>query len=56
MDIRSKAGGRFPTRYAPRRPLERRCTNSYKVRYAFVVGTALAVMPSAQDSFLISTS
>jgi hypothetical protein len=30
--------------------------NAYEVRYAFVVGTALAVMPSAEDPFLISTS
>ena len=55
--------GPFPTDSDPVRaatPLEGRHSkelhNAYEVRYAFVVGTALAVMPSAEDPFLISTS
>jgi hypothetical protein len=43
LDIRSKAEGRLPTGSAAT-PIRKALHKSYEVRYAFVVGTALAVM------------
>jgi hypothetical protein len=51
-----KGRGSFSDPVRSAAPTRKALHNSYKVRYAFLVETALAVMPAAQGPILISTS